>query len=237
MKKVLLAAMAATVLMASEEGFDLAPTPVSQSEVKAGEVENMFRATLINSSIDVGDDTFDISGFGAQFAKKEGTSDGATNKSGTIMTLSGSSDTLDTTVVSVNAAYLWEKYNTTQDGSRFTIFYGGDFSYTYSNAYNEDFELDIYMMLYGGTLGIQYNIHSGEVIISPFAVAKYLFGSYESEIWVGDGYASQSDSIDPMLTQSFGFDVYFKSLGSTLSAMVKSDSSSQTTILSYAWFW
>ena len=236
MKKIILSALMASALIAGEDGFDLAPTPVSQSEVEEGKTENMFRATVINSSVDIGDDSFDITGFGAQFAKKDGRSGGALNKSGSIMSLSGSSAELDTTLVSANAALLWENYNKTLDGSRFTVFYGGDFTYTYANAYNDDFEIDMYMMLYGGTLGIQFNIETPGTVISPFAVAKYLFGSYEADIYT-TGYTNVSDDIDPMLTQSFGFDVYLKSVGSTLSAMVKNDSASTTTMVSYAWFW
>lgn len=239
MKKVILSAFVVTALFAGEDGFDLAPTPVSQSQLEAGKTENMFRVTSISSSVDVGDDSFDISGFGVQFGKKDGEEGGAINKAGSIMTLSGSGGGIDTSLVTVNAALLWENYNKTQDNAPFTLFFGGDFSYTYANANDDahDAELDLYLTTYGGTAGVQYNIHSPSTVISPFAVFKYLMGNYSTDLYIGNQVNSTSDSIDPMLTQSFGFDVYFKSLRSTLSAMVKNDSASSTTMISYAWFW
>lgn len=237
MKKVLIYAGLAALLVAGEDGFDLAPTPVSQTQVKNGESEGMTRLTYISSTVSANGRDFDITGGGAQAAKKSGEEGGATNLSGSVLVLSGSGESLDATAVNANVAYLWEKYHQTAEGAPYTIFYGIDFSYLYMNMYSSVFETDLYTKLYGGTLGIQYNIHSADMIISPFGVAKYLMGDYEANTWVGDNYNYASGDLDPMLTRAFGFDIYFKSVGSTLSAMIKNDSASSTTMLSYSWNW
>lgn len=240
MKKIILTALVASTLVGAEDGFDLAPTPVSQTEVKSGESEKMTRLTYITSTLKSDETDFDVTGGGVQVAKTDGKEGGATNLSGSLIGGGGSGETTDVALVSANIAYLWENYNKTTEGAPYTIFYGLDFSYTYMNLTTSGYytiNTDIYFKQYGGTLGIQYNMHTPGMIFSPFAVGKYLMGDYESHTWVGDNYTYMGDSIDPMLVQNFGFDIYFKSMGTTLSAMVKNDSASSTTMISYAWRW
>lgn len=232
MKKILLSAVMAATVMMAQDGFDLTPTPVSQTQIDSDATEGMTRLTGLYATID----DAELSGAGVQVAKKTGKEGGATNLSGALMMLSGSGGGMDSTVVSGNVAYLWENYQSPQEAAGLTIFYGADFSYVYMNMYSDALEIDVYTMMYGGTAGLQYNHHTPSLIISPFAVGKYLMGSYEADIW-GNSYSSESDSIDPIFNTAFGFDVFFKSTGTTLSAMLKSDSGSTTTMVSYAWFW
>lgn len=240
MKKILSVFFLVWVSVAADEsqdGFDLAPTPVSQTQVESGKTEKMARLTYVTSTLTANGTDFDITGVGAQVVKTDGKDEGATDLSGSFLFLSGSGGEFDATLVSGNVAYLWESYNKTTEGGFYTLFYGADFSYTYMNAYSSALEIDLYTKQYGGVLGLQYNIHTPDLIISPFGVAKYLMGDYEANAWYGGNYGYTSGDLDPMVTQAFGFDVYFKSVGSTLSATVKSDSASNTTMLSYAWRW
>ena len=233
MKVLVILLMSFVFLIGAEENsFDVSPAPVSQIPSADGETNTRMKATSISASYD----DFDISGFGLQLGKQDGEKDGAINKSGSIITLSGTGDGLDASLIAVNAALLWEKYNQTPDGAPYTLFYGLDISYMYMNAYNDNFEIDVYTLMYGGVGGVQYNIHTTDMIFSPFALAKYLMGSYEAEVWAG-GYAYTEGDIEPILSTSFGFDIYFKSLNSTLSAMIKSDENSDSTMLSYTWYW
>ena len=93
------------------------------------------------------------------------------------------------------------------------------------------------MTLYGAMGGAQYNIHTPGIIISPFFIATYLTGSVSIDYYPASGYAySSTEDVDPILAQTFGFDVYFKSIDASLSAMVKNDDNVNSTMLSFSWY-
>lgn len=235
MKKLILIAVSTSLLLGGQDGLDLTPAPTSQMQTKAGDMENRVRLTAISASY--GD--YDIAGAAVQGGHKEGKEWGATNLSGSFLSMSGGDDTSDAALISGNLSYLFEKYTGTEGGSNLTLFAGPDVTFTYLNV-NQDSgtEVDVYMTLYGALGGLQYNIHTPGIIISPFFIATYLTGSATVDIYPSSGYAySSTEDVDPILSQSFGFDLYFKSIDASLSAMVKSDDNVGSTMVSFAWFW
>lgn len=82
------------------------------------------------------------------------------------------------------------------------------------------------MTLAGLAYGLQLDIPTGFGLFTPFYVQKSLSGSVETD--------TTSTDVDLDISQ-LGFDMYFKSIGTSLSAMAQSDDDGDLLYFSYNW--
>jgi hypothetical protein len=224
MKTALLAvSLMFTSANASDNSFSISPPPISADTIMAesGKQEKFGISVMSYSS-----DDFDMTGLGLVYGEKNKNSSGVIFEPSVGLGYVTGDGSGDMTMVSTDLNLMLGKKI-----DLLTVFVGVNGSIT---ATTIDIDTGFgttstssSMYLVGGSVGAQIDFESPMGLITPFFVYKSMSGTVETDTTEVD--------ID-METQQLGIDVYFKSLGTSLSAMAQSDDNGDLIYFSYNWY-
>lgn len=218
-----------SALFAADQ-ITIAPPPVSSDNIDGKGHEGRFDVNYMNYS----GDNFEFSGYGITIGKRERNGSGkVTDVSVNMTILEGDAGTasLEGASFTVNGMF------GTEMGNKDSIFYIGPtltwMSMTLDNpqtgsSYNYSTFIDT--LTYGMSAGLQLEIPTSFGSFSPYFFGSYIMGSSTSET----GSNSTETDIDPMLNTQLGFDMYFNSLGTSLSTMYREDDAGSMLTFAYS---
>lgn len=217
LKNTLLAATLLSSSLALAEDIAIAPAPVADDSIIGAGSEGRFTVGFMSYS----GDSYELSGATLAVGMKDRNGEGmVTDGSLSLTGLSGDASGTDITGAMLGGNFLLGAELGAPEG----VIYVGptvtltalsmDTIYVINNTIFQD-TMTITTLLYGATGGLQYKVNLPFGSITPWFFASYIGGTSNTETT----FTSSSADIEFMTTTQFGFDMYFKDIGTSLSSM------------------
>lgn len=226
LRVVLLLMLGTTSALFAADQITLSPPPVSSDNISGKGQEGRLDINYMNYSAT----GFEFTGYGVTAGKRERDGNGkVTDVSVNFTILDGDagSATLEGASFTVNGMFGTEMAN------KDSIFYVGP-TLTYTtltiDSPSSSFLTFSDTLTYGLSAGLQVEIPTGFGSFSPYFFGSYIMGSNSTDT----GTTTVDTDIDPMLTTQLGFDMYFNSLGTSLSTMYRSDDAGELLTFAYS---
>ena len=216
------------------EDISIAPPPVGADSIsaKGGEQTRMGVSFLSYSS-----DAFELTGLGfvvgGKFKKPSGFI--IEPSLGMGLLVGGSPDgNTDFSMLSMDANLMFgQKINVV------TLFAGPTLSYqttymTIDGGASYDTYIDGTTTMSGLAMGVQLDLETSFGLVTPFYVSRSLAGTSDTSSRTG-GVTTESSATIDFTTSQVGLDIYFKTLGTSLSAMVQSSDDGDMIYFAYSW--
>lgn len=238
MKKVILLFIFLSTIVLSEDSITIAPAPVGSDNISGSGEENRVSLNYFNFSAD----SLDLTGIGIGYGLRKRDGNGnVTDGSISYTFLSGEQEdgtlTQDIEGFTINANYLWGKVLDNKDSIAYVgpsfIYYYNEATVPYGTPTGAIGDSYSYMTLYGVQAGIQHYMDTSFGQFIPWFFLTYMGGTLELEKFNTTNDNTSDIDIDFDLAYQFGFDMYFKDLGATLSALYKSNDAGDIINLSY----
>lgn len=206
----------------------------AETPMKMKRESGRFDAMYMNMEAD----SFDLTALGAFWTKDEhGEHLGGRTNVGFYFGSGDAMQDAEITIMGFNAAWMLT-YGAKKDNLTPVFFVGPAFGFSYTNVdvvvKNDSYTMDSVSLLFGGTIGVQLLIDTGDFIISPAYCMTIQQGASETY----NSFTETSDSDDfSSNTTSISFDVLHKNTGITLSGILQAakedDEAIDTTIIRF----
>ena len=241
MKKILLVPTLGLLLLGSSihasDDLVIAPPPVSYSALKTVGIETNIGVNYLSYTAD----SIDMTGYGASVTVRKRTDEDSIHNFGVgINLLDADMDTQSGDGTIGSFSYLYGHNLSKSDDATLIGFVGANYIVTslsfevpYGATSGSDVYIDTYM--FGVNAGVQYEMKTSFGAFIPWAFFLYSQGTSDLEIYTygaGGGSTTSTADIDPTLTSQFGLDLYFSSIGTSLSSMYQSNDSGDMFTLS-----